>query len=109
MSSPRRKNLTCEEIGFSPASLIKLQNISLAYGYHAIREFKQLHEIIKAKSEHSLTFSEAKSISSSPYAILTLQSDEFTIRPQAHQCISTTTPSHSEATHGKLVTSVRRD
>lgn len=43
----------------------------------AIREFKQLNEIIKAKIGHSLTFSEAKSISSNPYAILTLQNDEF--------------------------------
>ena len=44
---------------------------------NAIREFKQLNEIIKAKIGHLLTFSEAKSISSSPYAILTLQNDEF--------------------------------
>lgn len=32
---------------------------------------------MKAKIEFLLTFSEAKSISSSPYAILNIQSDEF--------------------------------
>lgn len=68
-----------------------------------IREFRQLNGITQVKSEISLTFSEAKSISSSPYAILTLQSDEFSTtiaQKYFNRC-------HRQKAHrGKLVTSV---
>ena len=66
------------------SSCIKLQNISILLST-ALRQFKQLNEVIKGKSEHLLTFSEAKSISSRPYAILTLQSDEFYDRKRTNQ------------------------